>query len=108
MMKAKRLVQQGGQTILTCVVDVRGNEKILKNVSVNEFPNVFLDDLPGMLPSRAVDFVIEPESGTGSISKATYRMAPTELKELKAQLQDLLDKGFIRPNVSPECASVVC
>ena len=60
---------------------------------VNEFSDLFPDDLPGIPPSRAVEFVIELKPGTGPISKAPYRMAPAELKELKAQLQDLLDKG---------------
>ena len=101
MMKAKRLVQQGGWVILACAVDVRGKEKTLVNVPiVNEFSDVFSNDLPRIPPSRVVDFVIELESGTGPISKAPYRMALAELKELKAQLQDLLDKGFIRPSVS--------
>ena len=75
--------------------------------SVNEFPNVYPDDLPVIPPSRAVDFIIELEPGTGPISKAPYRMAPAELKELKAQLQDLLDKAFIRPSVSPWGAPVL-
>ena len=102
MMKAKRLVQQDGWTILACVVDIRGKEKTLENVfSVNEFPNVYQDDLLGIPPSRAVDFIIELEPGTGPISKAPYHMALAELKELKAQLQDLQDKGFIRPSIFP-------
>ncbi|XP_022931755.1 uncharacterized protein LOC111438022 [Cucurbita moschata] len=77
------------------VTDVRGKKKTLVNVPINEFLDVFPDDLPGIPPSRAVDFIIELEPGTGPISKAPYRMAPVELKELKVQLQDLLDKGFI-------------
>ena len=102
MMKAKRLEQQCGWTILACAVDVRGKEKTLENVSiVNEFPNVYLDDLPGIPPSRAVDLVIELEPRTGPIPKAPYRMALAELKELKAQLQDLRDKRFIRPSIFP-------
>ena len=102
MMKANRLVQQGGWAILACVVDVRGKEKTLENVSiVNEFPYVFPNDLPGISPSWVVDFVIEHELGTGPISKAPYHMVLTELKELKMYLQDLLNKGFIRPSVSP-------
>ena len=108
MIKAKRLVQQGGWAILACAVDVRGKEKTLENVPiVNEFLDVFPDDLPGIPPSRAVDFVIELKMGTGPIFKAPYRMASAEFKELKAQLQDLLDKGFIRPNVSPWGAPVL-
>ena len=95
-MKAKKLVQQDGWTILACAVDIRGKEKTLENVSsINEFPNVYPDDLPRIPPSRAVDFIIELKPGTGPISKAPYRMALAELKELKAQLQDLRDKGFI-------------
>ena len=102
MMKANRLVQQGGWAILACVVDVREKEKTLENVSiVNEFPYVFPNDLPGISPSWVVDFVIEHELETGPIFKAPYHMVLTELKELKMYLQDLLNKGFIRPSVSP-------
>ena len=83
-------------------------KKILKKVQiVNEFPDVFLEDLFGIPPSWAVDFVIELELGTGPLSKALYRMAQVELKELKVQLQDLLDRGFIRPTVSPWGALVL-
>ena len=71
------------------------------------FLDVFSDDLPGIPPSQAIDFVLELEPRTGPISKAPYRMAPTELKELKVQLQDLLDKGFIRPSVSSWGAPVL-
>ena len=74
---------------------------------VNEFSNVFSDGLPGIPPSRAVDFVIELEPGTGPISKAPYRMALAELKELKAQLQDLRDKWFIRLSIFPYAAPVL-
>ena len=62
---------------------------------------------PGIPPSRAVDFGIELEPGTGPISKAPYRMVTAELKELKSQLEDLLDKGFIRRSVSPWGASML-
>ena len=62
---------------------------------VNEFSNVFLEDLPRIHMTQDVDFAIKLEPGTGPISKAPYRMAPVELKELKTQLQKLLDKGFI-------------
>ncbi|KAL6326991.1 hypothetical protein AAG906_012675 [Vitis piasezkii] len=60
-----------------------------------------LQDLPGLPPEREVEFTIDLVPGTGPMSKAPYRMAPVELKELKVQLQELLDKGFIRPSVSP-------
>ena len=54
---------------------------------IQEFPKVFPDDLPGLPPTQEIDFTIELVPGTEPISKAPYRMAPTELKELKTQLQ---------------------
>jgi hypothetical protein len=68
---------------------------------VCEFPDVFLEDLPGLPPERDVEFVIELKPGTAPISRRSYRMPPNELAELKIQLQDLLEKGFIRPSSSP-------
>jgi hypothetical protein len=68
---------------------------------IREFPDVFPDDLPGMPPGRDIEFIIELQPGTAPISKRPYRMPPNELAELKIQLQDLLDKGFIRPSASP-------
>jgi hypothetical protein len=68
---------------------------------VCEYPDIFLDDLPGMPPDRDIEFIIELQPGTAPISKRPYRMPPNELAELKIQLQDLLDKGFICPSASP-------
>jgi hypothetical protein len=68
---------------------------------VCEYPDVFPDDLPGMPPDRDIEFIIELQPGTAPISKRPYRMLPNELAKLKIQLQDLLDKGFIRPSASP-------
>jgi hypothetical protein len=62
---------------------------------------VFPDDLPRMPPERAIEFKIELQPGTAPISKALYKMSPVELKELKIQLQGLLDKGYICPSISP-------
>ena len=67
---------------------------------VCEYANVFPNDLPGLPPDRDVEFVIELQPGTAPISKRPYRMPPMKLAELKIQLQDLLDKGFIRPSAS--------
>jgi hypothetical protein len=61
----------------------------------------FPDELPGMPPDRDIEFAIELQPGTAPISKRPYRMPPAELAELKKQLQELLDKGFIRPSTSP-------
>jgi hypothetical protein len=68
---------------------------------VCEYPDVFPDELPGMPPDRDIEFSIELQPGTEPISKRPYRMPPVELAELKKQLQELLDKGFIRPSTSP-------
>ncbi|GJU40046.1 hypothetical protein Tco_1193003 [Tanacetum coccineum] len=65
------------------------------------FQDVFPEELPGIPPIRDVEFNIELIPGAEPISKAPYRMAPIELKELKDQLQELLERGFIRPSVSP-------
>jgi hypothetical protein len=62
---------------------------------VREFLDVFPDDLPGMPPERAIEFKIELQPGTAPIAKTPYKMSPVELKELKIQLQGLLDKGYI-------------
>jgi hypothetical protein len=66
-----------------------------------EFPDVFLEDLPGMPPDRDVEFTIELQSGIAPISRRPYKMTPKELTELKVQLKELLDKGYIRPSSSP-------
>ena len=66
-----------------------------KILVIREFPDVFPKELLGVPPEREVDLSIEVVQGTTPISRAPYRMAPTELKELKTQLQELLDKGFI-------------
>jgi hypothetical protein len=68
---------------------------------VCEFPDVFLEDLPGLPLERDVEFVIELKPGTAPVSRRSYRMPPNELAELKTQLQDLLERGFIRPSLSP-------
>ena len=68
---------------------------------VQEFIDVFLEDFPGLPSDRKIEFCIDLISGAIPISKAPYRMAPAKLKELKTQIQELLDKRFIRPNVSP-------
>jgi hypothetical protein len=68
---------------------------------VQEFLDVFPDDLHGMPPERAIEFKILLQPGTASIAKSPYKMSPVEMKELKIQLQGLLDKGYIHPSTSP-------
>ena len=69
--------------------------------------DVFPNELPGLPPQRVVDFGIELHPGTSPISMTSHRMAPVELQELRVQLHELLDKGFIRPSTSPWGAPVL-
>ena len=74
---------------------------------VCEYEDVFPDELPGLPPQRVVDFSIELHPGTSPISMTLHRMVPVELQELRVQLQELLDRGFIRPSSSPWGAPVL-
>ena len=99
---ARCLLQKGCKGYLAHVVDTRSSEARLEDVPVvRDFLDVFPDDLLGLPPEREIDFPIDLVPGTTPISLPPYRMAPTELKELKAQLQELVDGGFIRPSISP-------
>ena len=74
----------------------------LSNITVvSEYPDVFSDELPGLPPDREMEFCIDLVPGTEPISRPPYRMALVELEELKRQLQELLDRGFVRSSVSP-------
>nr|GEV56011.1 putative reverse transcriptase domain-containing protein [Tanacetum cinerariifolium] len=83
------------------VIEAYGSISLASLLIVSEFPDVFPDELPGIPLVREVKFSIELIPGAEPISKAPYRMAPIELKELNDQLQELLERGFIRPSVSP-------
>ena len=74
---------------------------------VREFSDVFPEDLPGIPPDREIDLHIELAPGTEPISKAPYRMAPLELKELKVHMEELVSKCFVRPSTSPWGAPVL-
>ena len=108
-LKAQKMLNKGCVGYLASVLDTSVEAQLKpENVDVvQEFVEVFPDDLPGLPPNREIEFVIDVMPGTTSISKAPYRMAPTELKELKVQLQELLDKGFICPSYSPWGAPVL-
>ena len=68
---------------------------------VQEFFDVFLEELPGLPPKREIEFAIEVQSSTDPISIPQYQMAPVKLKELETQLRKFLDKGFVRSSISP-------
>ncbi|XP_075096415.1 uncharacterized protein LOC142174508 [Nicotiana tabacum] len=101
-MKAQRLLKKGCLGVLEIVNDTRKETVSIENVPVvREFSDVFPEDLPGLPPIREINFGIDLLPDTQPISIPPYRIAPAELRELKQQLQDLLDKCFIRPSVSP-------
>ncbi|GKD21180.1 putative reverse transcriptase domain-containing protein, partial [Tanacetum coccineum] len=76
--------------------------KKLKDVPiVRDFPEVFPEDLSGLPPARPVEFQIDLILGAAPVARAPYRLTPSEMKELSKQLQELSDKGFIRPSSSP-------
>eukprot|EP00253_Pinus_taeda_P018413 PITA_18413 len=80
----------------------------LNNIPViQEFTDVFPEEIPGLPPRRNIDFTIELVPGAAPMSRAPYRMSVPELTELKMQLQELLDKNYIRPSVSPWGAPVL-
>ncbi|KAL4022940.1 hypothetical protein IC575_016686 [Cucumis melo] len=107
-MRASKLLSQGTWSILASVVDTREVDVSLSSEPVvRDYPDVFPEELPGLPPHREIEFAIELEPDTVPISRAPNRMAPAELKELKVQLQELLDKGFIRPSVLPWGAPVL-
>lgn len=74
---------------------------------VNEFPDVFPEELPGMPPDREIEFVIELLPSTAPIYKRPYRMDADQLAELKEQIQELLDKSYIHLSTSPWGAPVI-
>ena len=103
------MLANGCTGFLANIVDKKKEDKlVIEDVPVvRDFKVVFPEDLPGLPPDREIEFEIDLVPGTAPISKAPYRMAPAELKELHTQLQELLDKGFIRPSYSPWGAPVL-
>ncbi|KAL5559354.1 hypothetical protein UlMin_035565 [Ulmus minor] len=107
-MKARRMLNKGCVGYLASLIELPENGLPANQVPVvQEFVDVFPEDLPGLPPDREIKFSIDLVPGTAPMSKAPYRMAPSELKELKVQLQELMDKGFIRPSFSPWGAPVL-
>ena len=68
---------------------------------VKDYPDVFPEELPGMPPDRDIEFLIELLPCTGPISKRPYRMPANDLEEIKKQIKELLEKGYIRRSSSP-------
>ncbi|KAM0044345.1 putative nucleotidyltransferase, Ribonuclease H [Helianthus debilis subsp. tardiflorus] len=107
-MKAQKCLRKGYPAMLALVTDSQSDgRKIGDFPVVREFPDVFPEELPGLPPHRQVEFQIDLVPGAAPIARAPYRLAPGELHELSNQLQELLDRGFIRPSFSPWGAPVL-
>ncbi|KAJ9551909.1 hypothetical protein OSB04_015954 [Centaurea solstitialis] len=108
VIKANRCIRKGCVWFMAHVVDSKKDKLQVKDVEVvRDYPEVFPEDLVSLPPDREIEFRIDLVPGATPIAKAPYRLAPSELKEMLAQLQELLDKGFIRPSTSPWGAPVL-
>ncbi|KAA3470070.1 DNA/RNA polymerases superfamily protein [Gossypium australe] len=106
-LRAEKLVRKGCEAFLAYVSLCSQGLSVGDVRTVKEFSDVFFEELLGLPPNREVEFSIELLPGMAPVSIAPYRMAPKELVELNAQIQELLDQGFIRPSVSPCGAPVL-
>ncbi|GJV22357.1 putative reverse transcriptase domain-containing protein [Tanacetum coccineum] len=96
------------ETLIIRVMEKKADEKRLEDIPVvKEFPDVFPEDLLGIPPVRQVEFQIDLIPGAAPIARTPYRLAPSEMQELSNQLQELTDRGFIRPSTSPWGAPVL-
>ncbi|KAJ9557756.1 hypothetical protein OSB04_012370 [Centaurea solstitialis] len=109
MLKTLRCITKGCTSFMAYVLDATKEvKKTVKDVPiVCEFQDVFPDDLPGLPPDRQVEFHIDLAPGAAPIAKTPYRLAPAEMTEMRNQLKELLDKGFIQPSTSPWGAPVL-
>jgi hypothetical protein len=98
------IVVQKQQTAIVNRLDDNVNQE---DLAVDEFPDVFPDDLPGMPPDRDIEFIIKLLPGTAPIANRPYRIGVNELEELKKQIKELQENGFIRPSSSPWGALVI-
>ncbi|GJX87441.1 putative reverse transcriptase domain-containing protein [Tanacetum coccineum] len=110
--RTQKYIQKGCQVYLAQVTSKKAEdnseEKRLEDVPIiREFLKVFLEDLPGLPPARQVEFQIDSVPGAVPVARAPYRLAPAKMQELSTKLQELSDRGFIRPNSSHWEASVL-
>nr|GEW43481.1 putative reverse transcriptase domain-containing protein [Tanacetum cinerariifolium] len=94
--KARKYVERGCHLFLAHVTESKSKEKRMEDVPIiHDFPEVFLEELPGLPSPRKVEFQIDLVARASPFVRAPYRLAPSEMKELSVQLQELLEKGFI-------------
>ncbi|KAI3825582.1 hypothetical protein L1987_07073 [Smallanthus sonchifolius] len=107
-MKAQKRLRKGHIVIFALVAEQPSEEKKIDDIPIiRDNPEVFPEDLPGLPPYRQVKFQTNLAPGAVPIARAPCRLAPSELQELSTQLQELLDKGFIRRSSSPWGAPVL-
>jgi hypothetical protein len=102
-MQLKKCIRKGSQVYaiqVTNLLEKEDNPKLEDFVVLREFRDMFVDEIPKFPPKREIDFSIDLLPGSTPISKEPYRMSLPELTKLKIQLQELLDKEYIRPSVS--------
>nr|GFC25516.1 putative reverse transcriptase domain-containing protein [Tanacetum cinerariifolium] len=100
--KARKFIERGSQLFVAHITEKEPQEKQIEDVHViRDFPEVFPDDLSGLPPPRQVEFQIDLAPGAAPVACSPYRLAPSEMKELAKQLQDLSEEGFIHPSSSP-------
>nr|GEX39714.1 putative reverse transcriptase domain-containing protein [Tanacetum cinerariifolium] len=106
--KARKFIERGSQLVVAHLTEKKPQEKRIEDVPViRDFPEVFPDDFPGLPPPWQVEFRIDLASGAAPVAHAPYRLAPSKMKEFAKQLQELSEKGFIRPSSSPRGAPVL-
>nr|GEW81294.1 putative reverse transcriptase domain-containing protein [Tanacetum cinerariifolium]GEW82212.1 putative reverse transcriptase domain-containing protein [Tanacetum cinerariifolium] len=106
--KTKRYISRGCQIFMIQVMEKKkSDEKRIEDIPVvREFPDVFPEDLPGLPPIRQVEFQIDLISGAAHVARIPYRLAPLEMQELSKKLQELIDRGFIRPRLHVDPAKI--
>ncbi|KAD3066853.1 hypothetical protein E3N88_34733 [Mikania micrantha] len=107
-MRAQKFLRKGCYAFLAHVTEHNSSPKQIIDIPVvKDFPEVFPEDILGLPPVRQVEFRIDLIPGAAPVAKDPYRLAPSEMQELSGQLQELLDKGFIRPSFSPWGAPIL-
>ncbi|KAJ0916075.1 putative nucleotidyltransferase, Ribonuclease H [Helianthus annuus] len=106
--QARKYLRKNYVAFLAHVTTDKGKGKSIQDIPVvRDYQELFPEELPGLPPARQVEFRIDLVPGANPIARAPYRLAPSEMQELSKQLQELSDKGFIRPSFSPWGAPVL-
>ena len=103
----KKIIEDVKVYMLLFSINMEDSPNVMDLSIVREFPEVFPEDISQLPPERELEFAIDLVPGASPISIAPYRMSPIELAEVKSQVEDLLQKQFLRPSVSPWGAPVL-